>query len=126
METTANAPAIPKLHKLRVALPTVAILILAGIVVATVTDRWNAWTGDRSRQTTDDAYLRSDVPPLSTKSAGIVAQVATTDYQKVKAGDLLVSSPTTISAPRSASPRRAWPAPRRRSTRFASRRCCSR
>jgi membrane fusion protein (multidrug efflux system) len=59
-------------------------------MVLAIAGRWDAWVGARSRQTTDDAYLRSDVTPLSTKSAGIVAQVATGDYQSVKAGDLLV------------------------------------
>jgi len=34
--------------------------------------------------------LRSDVTPLSTKSAGIVAEARTEDFQAVKAGDLLV------------------------------------
>ena len=55
-----------------------------------ITGQWNACVGARSTQTTDDAYLRADVTPLSTKAAGIVAQVATSDYQSVKAGDLLV------------------------------------
>src|SRR5262249_5164633 len=40
-------------------------------------------------QETDDAYLRSDLTPLSTRVSGTVAQVAVNDYQKVKAGDLL-------------------------------------
>jgi membrane fusion protein, multidrug efflux system len=91
-ELTATAPATATTRwtKLRGALITVAILALAAVIVATITNRWNAWTGSRTRQTTDDAYLRSDVTPLSTKSAGIVASVAVTDYQRVKAGDLLV------------------------------------
>src|SRR5262249_58127999 len=46
--------------------------------------------GSRADQTTDDAVLRSDVTPLSTKSAGIVAEARTEDFQPVKAGDLLV------------------------------------
>src|SRR6185312_9433503 len=37
-----------------------------------------------------DSQIRSDVTPLSTKSSGIVAVVAVSDYQRVKAGDLLV------------------------------------
>ena len=41
-------------------------------------------------QKTDDAYVRADVTPLSTKVAGLVAKVAVSDYQTVKAGDLLV------------------------------------
>src|SRR5207247_2053469 len=39
---------------------------------------------------TDDAYVRADVTPLSTKISGIVSVVAVEDYQQVKAGDLLV------------------------------------
>src|SRR5262249_5397961 len=49
-----------------------------------------AFVGSRSAQTTDDAVLRSDVTPLSTKSAGLVAEARTEDFQPVKAGDLLV------------------------------------
>jgi membrane fusion protein (multidrug efflux system) len=41
-------------------------------------------------QETDDAYLRADLTPLSTKVAGLVATVAVSDYQAVKSGDLLV------------------------------------
>ena len=86
----STAPVTAKPAKVRGALITVAIIILAGAVVVAITGRWNAWVGGRSRQTTDDAYLRSDVTPLSTKGAGIVATVAVADYQSVKAGDLLV------------------------------------
>jgi len=42
------------------------------------------------RRKTDDAYVRADLTPLSTKVAGLVARVAVSDYQTVKAGDLLV------------------------------------
>src|SRR5215813_3842825 len=84
------APAIPGLRKLRQGLIPIAILTLAGAVGVAIDGRWNAWVGARSRQTTDDAYLRADVTPLSTKSAGIVAYITTSDFQSVKAGDLLV------------------------------------
>ncbi|HYV64811.1 MAG TPA: HlyD family secretion protein [Myxococcales bacterium] len=84
----ALVPAAP--GKLRHNLITAAILALAALVVLAIAGRWNGWIGSRSRQTTDDAYLRSDVTPLSTKSAGIVELVATSDYQRVKAGDVLV------------------------------------
>jgi len=51
---------------------------------------WTAWTSERVEQTTDDAYVRADLTPLSTKVAGLVASVEVADYQAVKAGDLLV------------------------------------
>ena len=51
---------------------------------------WTTWAGEGEQQKTDDAYVRADVTPLSTKAAGIVASVEVADYQAVKAGDLLV------------------------------------
>jgi membrane fusion protein, multidrug efflux system len=68
----------------------VLVLLLAGAVIITVTRDWNAWEGGRVEQVTDDAYVRGDVTPLSTKVAGIVKRVNVSDYQKVRAGELLV------------------------------------
>ncbi len=70
-------------------IPILIVLLAAGILGVT-TSQWNAWTGGRSRQVTDDAYVRADITPLSTKISGIVEQVMVEDYQRVKAGDLLV------------------------------------
>ncbi len=56
----------------------------------TLTRNWNAWEGGRVEQVTDDAYVRGDLTPLSTKVPGIVRAVNVSDYQKVHAGDLLV------------------------------------
>src|SRR5437868_11995803 len=86
----ATAPVTPSHGKLRQALVPIGILTVAGLLIFTIAGRWNALVGGRTRQTTDDAYLRSDVTPLSTKSAGIVARVAFGDFASVKAGDLLV------------------------------------
>jgi membrane fusion protein (multidrug efflux system) len=66
------------------------ILLMAAAIVVLITGNWNRWTGERASQETDDAYLRADLTPLSTKAAGLVAAVAVSDYQAVKAGDLLV------------------------------------
>src|SRR3989442_15148787 len=78
------------LGKLRALVLPIAVLLLAVAIVVLVTARWNSWVGGRSTQSTDDAYVRADVTPLSTKISGIVSQVAVEDYQQVKAGDLLV------------------------------------
>jgi membrane fusion protein (multidrug efflux system) len=61
----------------------------AGIIIL-ITGNWNRWAGDRTWQSTDDAYVQADLTPLSTKVAGVVAKVAVSDYQPVRAGDLLV------------------------------------
>jgi membrane fusion protein (multidrug efflux system) len=65
-------------------------LLTPAIILLMITGKWNTWASDRVTQKTDDAYLRADVTPLSTKVAGLVASVAVSDYQAVKSGDLLV------------------------------------
>jgi len=68
----------------------VLILLMAGGIMFLVAGNWNTWSSERLAQETDDAYLRADLTPLSTKVAGLVAKVNVSDYQQVKAGDLLV------------------------------------
>jgi membrane fusion protein, multidrug efflux system len=67
-----------------------AILLMSAGILLLITGNWNRWVGDRTSQSTDDAYVRADLTPLSTKVAGLVATVAVADYQPVRAGDLLV------------------------------------
>ncbi|MGA9887341.1 MAG: HlyD family secretion protein [Candidatus Acidiferrales bacterium] len=81
------APPQPKWRKFGV--PTV-IVLLAAVVVFTITRNWNAWEGGHIVQVTDDAYVRGDLTPLSTKVPGIVRDVKVSDYQQVHKGDLLV------------------------------------
>jgi membrane fusion protein (multidrug efflux system) len=69
--------------------PVLVLLMAAGILFG-ITGGWNRWVGGHTTQRTDDAYLRADITPLSTRVSGTVAQVAVNDYQRVKAGDLLV------------------------------------
>jgi membrane fusion protein, multidrug efflux system len=68
----------------------VVVLLLALAVLITITRNWNAWEGGKVEQVTDDAYVRGDLTPLSTKVAGIVHAVDVADYQQVHKGDLLV------------------------------------
>jgi membrane fusion protein (multidrug efflux system) len=69
--------------------PAAILLMSAGILIL-ITGNWNRWVGDRTWQSTDDAYVHADLTPLSTKVAGLVAAVGVSDYQPVRAGDLLV------------------------------------
>ncbi|MGA2355794.1 MAG: HlyD family secretion protein [Terriglobales bacterium] len=66
------------------------VVVLAAAVLFTITWNWNSWEGGRIEQVTDDAYVRGDLTPLSTKVAGIVRDVKVSDYQTVRHGDLLV------------------------------------
>jgi membrane fusion protein (multidrug efflux system) len=66
------------------------VVALALAVLITITRNWNAWEGGKVDQVTDDAYVRGDLTPLSTKVAGIVRTVHVADFQRVHKGDLIV------------------------------------
>jgi membrane fusion protein, multidrug efflux system len=66
------------------------VVLLAAAVVFTITRNWNSWEGGRIEQVTDDAYVRGNLTPLSTKVPGIVRDVKVSDYQQVHKGDLIV------------------------------------
>jgi membrane fusion protein (multidrug efflux system) len=68
----------------------ILVVILALAVLITITRNWNAWEGGKIDQVTDDAYVRGDLTPLSTKVSAIVRSVNVADYQQVHKGDLLV------------------------------------
>jgi len=91
--TTHPEPVAPKTKPqwgwLKYATP-LFVVMLAVAVVVTLTRNWNAWEGGKVEQVTDDAFVRGDLTPLSTKVAGIVRNVKVSDYQRVHAGDLLV------------------------------------
>jgi membrane fusion protein, multidrug efflux system len=73
----------------RLALPLFAVL--AGFAfIALATLRWDAWVGSAAIQTTNDAYVKADLTRLSSRVAGEVLTVTVDDFQRVKAGDLLV------------------------------------
>jgi membrane fusion protein, multidrug efflux system len=79
----------PRWPWLKYATP-ILVLLLAAAVTVTLTRDWNAWEGGRAEQVTDDAVVRGDLTPLSTKVAGIVRNVKVSDFQHVHSGDLLV------------------------------------
>jgi membrane fusion protein, multidrug efflux system len=66
------------------------ILFMAGGLLVLVAQEWNFWVGSAVQQTTDDAYLQADLTPLAAKSPGYVRSVPVGDFQRVKAGDLLI------------------------------------
>ena len=85
--TVAAPPAKPKWLSY---LTPILVLLLAAALIITLTRNWNAWEGGRIDQVTDDAYVRGDLTPLSTKVPGIVSAVHVSDYQQVHKGDLIV------------------------------------
>ena len=74
--------------------PAIRRLVLSGLVFAVALGaawyghQW--WTVGRYIETTDDAYVGGEVTVIAPKVAGLIAAVAVTDNQAVRAGDLLV------------------------------------
>jgi membrane fusion protein, multidrug efflux system len=67
-----------------------AAVVVALAIVVLFTTQWDRWVGNATRENTNDAYVRGDVTPLSARVEGYVRDVPVTDFQSVKAGDLLV------------------------------------
>jgi membrane fusion protein (multidrug efflux system) len=66
------------------------VIALALAIVFTITHNWNSREGGKVEQVTNDAFVRGDLTPLSTKVTGLVREVKVGDYQQVRKGDVLV------------------------------------
>jgi membrane fusion protein (multidrug efflux system) len=68
----------------------ILILSLAVALFFGIRSHWTRGDAEAGDQKTDDAYVRADQTPLSTRISGTVKRVAVRDYEDVKAGQLLV------------------------------------
>jgi membrane fusion protein (multidrug efflux system) len=68
----------------------VCVFLLAVGALVIITTRWNRWESNASMQTTDDAYLQSDLTPIAAKVSGYVRSMPVQDFERVHAGQLLV------------------------------------
>jgi membrane fusion protein (multidrug efflux system) len=66
------------------------ILCVAAALLFTIKGCWTSWEGGSASQRTDDAYVRADVTPLSTRISGTVRKVDVDDFEAVERGQLLV------------------------------------
>ncbi|MGY8709873.1 HlyD family secretion protein [Bradyrhizobium sp. 18BD] len=84
-------PAQPPASSLwsRLAIPFFAVIVALGFV-ALATLRFDEWVGSAVVQTTNDAYVRSELTRLASRVSGEVLTVGVTDFQRVRAGDLLI------------------------------------
>jgi membrane fusion protein (multidrug efflux system) len=87
---TDTDQAVPHRARWQNYLTPIVVVLLALALLITITRNWNAWEGGKVEQVTDDAYVRGDLTPLSTKVSGIVRAVDVADYRQVHKGDLLV------------------------------------
>ena len=65
------------------------VLFALGLLFVIVT-RWDAWQSRPGWQSTDDAYLQSDLTPIAAKVSGYVREVPVNDFDRVRAGQLIV------------------------------------
>src|SRR5690242_19496745 len=55
-----------------------AVILVAGALVGLFVVNWDEWVGATARQTTDDAYVRGDITPLSAQVEGYLRAVPVT------------------------------------------------
>ncbi len=68
----------------------IIVLGVAAILLFTIRGYWTNWEGDKALQQTDDAYVRADMTPMSTRLSGTVQKVDVQDYESVTPGTTLV------------------------------------
>jgi membrane fusion protein, multidrug efflux system len=88
-KTVEHPPSRLKAARQKYGTPLI-VLLLAIAIIVTITRNWNGWEGGHVDQMTNDAYVRGDLTPLSTKVPGLVREVKVNDYQRVHKGDVLV------------------------------------
>lgn len=67
----------------------ILVFLVAMAIIIVVTTNWNRWEGRAGWQSTDDAYLQSDLTPISAKVAGYVSDLPIRDYERVRKGQVL-------------------------------------
>jgi membrane fusion protein (multidrug efflux system) len=67
----------------------VLVSIVALAILLVVLTRWNRWQGAPGWQSTDDAFLQSDLTPIAAKVPGYVTAIPVQDFERVKAGQLI-------------------------------------
>jgi len=77
------------MSKRAIIVPTITLGV-AAILLFTIKGCWTSWEGGGAEQRTDDAYVRADMTPLSTRVSGTVRKVEVEDFASVKLGQLLV------------------------------------
>jgi membrane fusion protein, multidrug efflux system len=76
--------------KKRAIIVPIVVVSIAIALFFLIRAHWTTHESGAGVQKTDDAYVRADQTPLSTRISGTVRRVAADDYQTVKAGQLLV------------------------------------
>src|SRR5579859_2365110 len=67
----------------------ILVFIVAIGIIIVVSTNWNRWEGGSGWQRTNDAYLQSDLTPISARVAGYVRELPIQDYERVHKGQVL-------------------------------------
>jgi membrane fusion protein, multidrug efflux system len=65
------------------------VFIVAVAIIVIVSTNWNRWDGAEGWQRTTDAYLESDLTPITSKVAGYVRDLPIQDFERVRKGQVL-------------------------------------
>jgi membrane fusion protein (multidrug efflux system) len=65
------------------------VFVVALGVIIVVSTNWTRWEGKAGWQSTNDAYLQSDLTPITAKVAGYVRELPIQDYERVHQGEIL-------------------------------------
>jgi membrane fusion protein (multidrug efflux system) len=87
-QSSAADAAKPQVADLKRLIP-IAIFSIAALLFFAIASCWVSWTNTYSLKT-DDAYVHTDIAPLSTRERGIVLKTFVKDYQQVTPGQLLI------------------------------------
>jgi membrane fusion protein, multidrug efflux system len=74
----------------RAVLIPIGIVSVALILLFTIYGCWTSWEGNNIAQHTDDAYVRADMTPMSTRVSGTVKKMDVGDFESVKPEQTLV------------------------------------
>jgi len=65
------------------------VFVVAIAIIVIVSTNWSRWEGGEGWQRTNDAYLQSDLTPISAKVAGYIRELPIRDYERVRRGQVL-------------------------------------
>ncbi len=67
----------------------ILVFIVAIGIIIVVSTNWTRWEGGAGWQTTNDAYVQSDLTPISAKVSGYVRELPIQDFEHVHKGQVL-------------------------------------
>jgi membrane fusion protein, multidrug efflux system len=77
------------MSKRAVIIPLITLGV-AAVLLFSIRGCWTSWEVGGAEQRTDDAYIRADLTPLSTRVSGTVRKIDVNDFEAVEPGQLLV------------------------------------